>query len=222
MATQFFNPSSIGNITGWEVQTGSDSTSLDRAQALGADGDEIASQTHNSKISATTSYVIKATNASVPKLGAIINGYHIDSIAITFNATAFVMMSLTGHKHGSTAHPACRTYSLSISTISQLFGCPSTIPCGLTVATGTGTGVRSITFSASLNHVDELNNVGNFLAADNYDGKETITVQLCDTANCTAQTGWDITSSGDDTGNTSAETTSTTAEHHIAHDTEDD
>ncbi len=215
-AQAFFNPTSpFGALTGWEDQTDNPTTSRQRAQALGANGDEIASQTYDARTNATGEYVATADSAVIPKAGEIKNGYHIDSVQVRYANNDFVKMTLQGHKHGSSNHPACRTYTGSLSTIGVKFGCPAA-PVGVSIPSGAG--VRSVNYNLTCNHVDELGSQGNFLAADNYDGSETVEVELCDTNDITAASGWDLVSNGHTRGNTQAETSSATVEKHIAHD----
>lgn len=215
MAQAFFNPESkFGGFEGWEIQQSNPTTGKDRAQALGADGDEIASKLHNTKTSITENFVAVEDGAVIPSVGAIAGGYHIDSISVTLSNTGFATMSVTGHKHGSTVHPACRTYTGTLATVAAIFGAPATVPCA-TIPTGAG--VRSVTYALAVNHIDELNNVGEFLAGDNYDGNETYTIELCDNGVLTAKDGWDETSIGGGQGNTAAETATGTFVKHLAH-----
>ena len=215
-AQAFFNPTTLaGLLSGWEIQTDQITTSRQRAQALGADGDEIASQLFDQKATISIPFVATSASAAIPKAGQILGGFHIDTVTVNFTNTTFVTMTLAGHKHGSSNHPACRTYTGSLTTVGVLFGCPAA-PVGLSIPSGAG--VRSYTYTLSVNHVDELGSQGNFLAADNYDGTETAEVELCDTGDVAADTGWDLVTNGHNRGNTQAETSSGTAEHHIAHD----
>lgn len=217
MSAAFFNPTSpFGDLTGWAIQTNNPTTSVTRAQALGSAGDELASKLHDTRTSVSATYVLQtATSCKIPKFGEILGGYHVDTVAITFSNTAFVTMTATGHKHGTSDHPVCRTYTGSLTTIASNFGCPSTL-VGLQIPSGAG--VRSYTWSLQGNHQDELGSAGEFLAADNYDGNETVDVELCDSGTITAENGWDITTASNSLGNTQAETASATAEHHLAHD----
>ena len=229
-AQAFFNPTTLaGLLPGWEIQTDQITTSRQRAQALGADGDEIASQTFDPKATISIPFVATAANAAIPKGGAIIGGFHIDTITVNFSNTAFVTMTLAGHKHGSSNHPACRTYTGSLTTIgNSTFGCPAA-PLGFVIPTGAG--VRSYTYTLSVNHVDELGSQGNFLAGENYDGTETAEVELCDIGDVSADSTipadsderaarpWTLVTNGHNRGNTQAETSSGTVERHIKHDT---
>ncbi len=218
MATTFFGPTSpFGTLTGWEVQDDNPTTTQTRAQALGSDGDEIAKRLHDAKTTVTANYTLKnATGCKIPKFGEILGGYHVDSVTITFGNTAFVTMSLTGHKHGASAHPACRTYTGSLAQIASNFGCPSSV-VGMTLPANAG--VRSMTYNLQGNHQDELGSAGDFLAADNYDGYETVDCELCDSGTISAAAGWDLTSVSNGFSNTAATTASATVEKHIAHST---
>ena len=218
MSAAFFNPTSpFGDLTGWAIQTNNPTTSVTRAQALGSAGDELASKLHDTRTSVSATYVLQtATGCKIPKFGEILGGYHVDTVVISFSNTAFVTMTVTGHKHETSDHPVCRTYTGSLITIASNFGCPSTL-VGLQIPSGAG--VRSYTWSLQGNHQDELGSAGEFLAADNYDGNETVDVELCDSGTITAENGWDITTASNSLGNTQAETASATAEHHLDHDT---
>lgn len=218
MATAYFETTSpFGNLTGWELQTANTSDTHTRAQALGADGDECAKKLHDAKTSVTATYTLKTkTSCNIPKFGEILNGYHIDSVSIAFTNTGFVQMTVTGHKHGSTAHQACRTYTGSLTTIASEFGCPS-LPTGM--KTPTAAGVRSVTYNLTGNHDDQLGAAGEWLCGDNYDGVETVDIELCDSTTIVAETGWDVVTGGKNVGNTIATATSATLEHHIAHNT---
>lgn len=229
-AQAFFNPTTLaGLLTGWEIQTDQITTSRQRAQALGAEGDEIASQLFDQKTTISIPFVATSASAAVPKAGQIIGGFHIDSVTVNFSNTAFVTMTLAGHKHGSSNHSACRTYTGSLTTIGVMFGCPAA-PLGFATLP-TGAGVRSYTYTLTTNHVDELGSQGNYLASDNYDGTETAEIELCDTCDVAADTTipsdsderavrpWTLVTNGHNRGNTQAEASSGTVERHIKHDT---
>ena len=216
VAQAFFNPTSpFGSLTNWEPQTENPSNSRQRAQALGSDGDEIAAQTFDLRNSVTATYVAKSSSAAIPKGGAVLNGYHVDTIQVQYVNNDFVRMTLNGHKHSGSNHNTCRTYTGSLATVGVLFGCPAS-PLGLVIPTGAG--VRSFTYTLEVNHVDEAGSQGNQLKGDNYDGKETVEVDLCDSGSISADTGWTLMTDGHNRGNTIAEASTATAEHHLAHD----
>jgi len=219
-AQAFFNPTSpFGSLTGWSVQTENPTTANTRAQALGQTGLEIASRMHDSRSNVSATYVATAADAAIPHAGQVLNGYHVDSVQVSYSNTAFAQMTITGHKHvdvsgqshGMTGKVP-RQFAGSLTTVGTLFGCPST-PLGVIIPTGAG--VRTMTYNLSVNHVDELNSEGKWLNGDNYDPTETVEVELCDTGVITAAAGWDLTSAGNTRGNTAAETSTATAEKHI-------
>jgi len=218
MATKFFNPADpFGIATGtgakWATQNQNPTTTQDRAQWLKANGDEGGKQLHNAKTTVTATYVATDAAATIPAFGEIKNGWHIDNVSVTYSNTGFAQMSLTGHKHGSSAHAACHTYTGSLATIGTLFGCPAA-PVGCTIPANAG--IRSVNYVLTGNHIDELGSAGEWLGADNYDGNETSTVELCDSGTLTEADGWDATSVGNTEGNTQAETASGTFVKHIA------
>ena len=219
-AQAFFNPTSpFGELAGWSVQNENPTTSSTRAQALGANGLEIASRLHDAKTSVSATYVASSAQAAIPRAGQVLNGYHIDSITVAYSNTAFVQMTLAGHKHVDTTddtHGATgkvpRQFAGSLQTVGTLFGCPSA-PLGVVIPTGAG--VRSVNYTLTVNHVDELGTEGKWLNGDNYDPTETVEVELCDSGVILAAEGWDLTSAGNSLGNTAAETATATVEKHI-------
>ena len=219
-AQAFFNPTSpFGTLTGWAIQNENPTTAGTRAQALGAAGLEIASRIHAKRSDVSATYVATAADAAIPRVGQVLNGYHVDTVNVVFSNTAFAQMTLTGHKHvdvANTTHGMTgkvpRQFTGSLTTVGVVFGCPSS-PLGVSIPTGAG--VRSMTYNLSVNHVDELDSEGKWLNGDNYDPSETVEVELCDTGVITAAAGWDLTSAGNTRGNTAAETSSATVEKHI-------
>ena len=224
--TAFFNPETPfdgGELNGWEVTSVSDTTSRQRAQALGSGGDEIASRTSGEKEELSVEYVCTAADAAIPGVGIVaaaagtsVLPWHIDGVAVRWTQNDFVRMTLTMHRHGTTSHTvgSCRTYASPLGTVGVLFGCPAT-PAGFTIPQGAG--VRSCSLNIALHHVDEPNGTGDFLAGDNYDGHATAEVELCDTGTITAASGWTLMQDADSKGNTVAESKTATAEIHIAH-----
>ena len=217
-AQAFFNPTSpFGELAGWSVQNENPTTSSTRAQALGANGLEIASRLHDAKTSVSAGYVASSAEAAIPRAGQVLNGYHIDSVTVAYSNTAFAQMTLAGHKHsdGKTHGDngsVPRQFTGSLQTVGTLFGCPSA-PLGVVIPTGAG--VRSVNYTLTVNHVDELGTEGNWLNGDNYDPSETVEVELCDSGVILAAEGWDLTSAGNSLGNTAAETATATVERHI-------
>lgn len=226
MATAFFNPDdAFGLATGtgvkWEAQSHTPNTTQDRAQWLKADGDEGGKRLHNTKTSITCVYTATADDAPIPMFGDILNGWHVDNVQVAWTNTGFAQMTVTGHKHGSASHPACRKYKGSFGCTGQvttpnvvsMFGCPAAVT-GMSLPANAG--VRSVQYTLTGNHIDELGSQGEFLAGQNHDGNETVTAELCDEGTISAAAGWDATTVGGTQGNTQAETATATVVKHIA------
>lgn len=236
---EYFNATSpFGNFTGWAVTNGANpTTTKQRAQALGADGDELRHKGYDKRqtLSATyTSTLIPgstATYLTLPSVGTVVNGAHIDSISVAYSQTGFPTLTVSGHKHlDGNAHVAggCRTYAASVQLPAVEFGVPSVIP---NVGTGAGNafalddeaeiGMRSLTYTLGLQHVDDLDGQGEHLAGDNYDGVETLAIELTGTGTLGTDfeigDDWFDDSIGETPSNTAATTTSLSLSHHVAH-----
>ncbi len=213
----FFQASDPFGLTGWSAEGGPEETESEQlATALGPDGDVIATQGYDQKTELSCNFIAKGDTATIPTVGAIMNGWHIDNISISWSQTSWPKLSLTAHKHDGTAHDETRKYAPSISMVCG-FGCPTKLgPFAL--GTDSKCGVRSMTYSLKSNHVDELNSVGNHLAGDDYDGTETLTVETTGPFDFAAGTDdWHLDSSGKSRSNTAATTSSATYTKHIAH-----
>ena len=214
----FFNPEEIFGsdpiFVNWEVQTDNPNTTVQRAQALNKSGDELAHREYDAKTSESVTFTAKSDGAIIPPVGKVVNGWHIDTVVIRWQNTAFCQMTITCHKHGSAAHDATRFYKGSLETIGCMFGCPATV-IGLVIPTGAG--VRTVSYSLGVNHVDEPDRQGDHLAAGNYDGSESVDCELCDSGVIEAdeEHGWTLMTLNHQRANTAAEATSATAEHHL-------
>ena len=249
MAVEFFAPEdglSLGGV--WEIQNHNTSQSANRAAALGANGDELPSTVvkYGGQKSVTFNYVCKAAsgNVALPKLGAIAStygGFHIDSYTATYNQQGALTLAVTAHKHGNggTAHGATRTYSPTVVLPARVLGIPSKIEDAdentlFELLATSGMGMRSLSYTFTVNHVDEDDGDGEHLAGDDYDATETLAGEI--TGNATETThftvagattgtggavedaGWINTSGSTNVQNTAATTTSFSLEHHVAHD----
>ncbi len=232
MATEnvkFFDPADLLTFTGWVRQTPNKNTNTNRASALGADGDEIASQDWGPQTQITVPFVSTGTsgNLTLPVVGSVQGGWHIDSFSLTYNQAGFPTLSVTAHKHGSTAHDTCRTYTPTLTCPAQ-FGIPD---LGTSAGSSFGgftvdkiVGMRSLTYSMQVNHVDENKGDGSHLAGDNYDATESVAFETTGIATITApaagtgQRPWTCESAGENTSNVAASTASATFTRHVAHD----
>ena len=189
MPIKFFDPTSeFGALADWEQQTGSNpNTSEQRASALGQHGDEIRWQGYGRQTALAATFVaVKASGLlTVPNVGLVVGGVHIDSLSVAYTNTGFPTLTLNGHRHDSgNSHTACRQYKPTVR-LPAVFGCPREL--AMTGATPENVfaltpqaeiDTRSVTYTLTTNHVDEMDREGGHLAEDNYDGSETLAVEL--------------------------------------------
>lgn len=231
---QFFAPAcDITVDSHWKFQDGgAKETTRERASELGADGDEVAHATHGAR--STTSFIFihdgDGDALVFPNPGTVSGGWHIDDFSVVWSRDAIApKMTVNCHKHESgTNHSSgsCRTYTPSLVAIApQTFGCPSafsggTGKNGFTLAQGAVVDLRDATYTVKCSHVDEANRTGGELAGNNYDGVETLEVNLTGEATSDDWTSdWDRVSDGVTPSNTGATATKLSFEHHLAHDT---
>ena len=227
---RFFDAVDPFNLADWEVQNGpSPSRTKQRAQCLSKHGNELMHTQFGTQDSGTIVYKAKKATGflTVPNVGLVSSGWHIDSWTVTYAQKGYVSLSLNVHKHiDGTVDANCRQYAPTFKVPAVLVGCPTSIPA----ATGTGTvfaltsnavvGVRGIVLSMALNHVDEDAANGAHFASDNYDGSETIQVDFCGDVDpetdYTLNSDWTDDNFAKSQGNTVATTSSLTASHHVA------
>ncbi len=221
---EFFGPVDPFGLTSWEIQNGPNpSTEYQRASALGSDGDEIAFTQYGGKSSGTCEYVAKVATGTltIPNVGSVKNGWHIDSVQVSYSQTEWPKLSISCHKHVSGVEDsACREYAPSLTFPARLIGVPTSLGDAFSVTTGTTVGLRSIQYQLQCNHVEVENNEGGNLAGDNYDGTETLSVEFTGSVEPTAWTlgeKWTADTVAKSQSNTEATTTSLSATHHIAH-----
>ena len=211
----FFQANDPLGLTGWVAQSGGDVTVTEQnAVALGANGDSIAEQGYDPKQELSVSYIATGNGVAIPSVGDILNGWHVDSVSVSWSNTDWAKLTISAHKHGTAAHETCRVYEPTI-TATGGFGCPTAI--GLfTLGTTSGVGVRSVSYSLQTNHVDEMKHDGSHLAGDNYDGTETLTIETTGAYTFPASSdGWHNDSADEKHTNTGATTTSCTYTKHL-------
>lgn len=233
----FFNPDSvIGALADWEVQEGSNpSVTRQRAQELKANGDELQSVQYGVRIAYSISYKAKKvsgdTGLIVPSVGKIMEGKHVDSVDVGYSQTDFPTLSVAAHAHAAVdgteeTHDDCRVYVGTVVLPPRAIGVPSTLKDteGQTIFTcPDGVGMRSLSCSLSVNHIDEPDGEGGHLAGQNHDGTETLTLEFTgevDVADLHIDSAWKLpdTSTLGRT-NTGAHTTSVTITRHIPYST---
>lgn len=178
----------------FQPQTSSVDTQKTRASAKGANGDEIASQAHDTKTVATATYIYTgATSIDVDNLyiGRVGGGYHIDQVQVAYTNNGWPTVTVNGHNHGSNAHFDGGMVEIKPSlTLPAGFGvCP-----GLFANAGVASSCVSANYTLSAEHTDVLGCAGEHLAGDNHGGMETATGQYYGIPTLTT-TGWVITSS---------------------------
>ena len=211
----FFEAESLfGTLTGWTPQDGVQRNFTKQVGiVLKASGDFLASQDYDEKEEISVPYKANASGVTIPSAGSILNGYHVDSVSVTFSQNDFVAMVVNGHKH-TTGNPDsnCRVYAPTIGTVGG-WGCPSSL--GPFEVGEQAVGVRSMTYNLQVNHKDELDGVGHHFAGDNYDGTETLAVNLTGAGTFAGADGWHLDTNGLNKGNTGATTSSATYTKHL-------
>ena len=216
------------------IQTGGNpSKQNNKASELGSDGDEIASGEFDAKTSVTCVYGPTAYtgNLTIPAVGQIKNGHHVDSVSIAYNQQGFPSMTVTGHKHEAGSPDAdCRTYTAKVVLPARKIGVPSALVDTATPTAGdvfklnaeAEVGMKGLTYTLSCTHVDEPDGDAGHLAGNNHDGVEKIDVEMsgeADSDEYTVGTGWFVeTNASGNQGNTTKTTRSISMSKHIAHD----
>ena len=218
----FFNPECPYTITNAELQSESPSISYQRAQSLDANGDEANAVMYGGRKTQTFSFRGTGTgNFGTISVGSIAGTekYHMDSVAASYSTTDNPELTISAHAHTSGySHGSPHNTASPSIVLPAAFGtCAWNTFFGLTADKS----VSSLNYNLSLTHEEANGCDGNATASQNRDAVETITVEfvgIVDEATVKAALdGWDVTSANPGTkGNTAAETSSYTLEHHIA------
>lgn len=168
---------------------------------------------------------------------------HIDNLSVRYGNNSIPTLSVGGHSHldgtvasGTTdyGHDACREYAVSVELAAMEIGCPDKLvnvgetfdeddptTFAFALAADAAVDIRSMSYSAQVNHVDEPTRTGGHLRGDNYDGTETVTVEFTGLAvlgsDFLVGTGWTLDNKGRSRSNTAFSSTSITLTHHVAH-----
>lgn len=225
MPVGFFNPTTNDlpawvSDGAWCAQTEENSRSVERAQALCETGNEVASDLYGGKTSRTLS--LKCTRATgnllLPTVGEVFDtgsggkGWHVDSFSLELSPTDWPTLSLQLHAHDGKAHSPCRVFTPSL-TLPAGRGIPRAV--GGFGLNDLGVGFASFSYECTTNHVDTQDGDGEFLAADNYDGSETVSLGTTGVGTVTAPSGWDETESSVSRGNTTNDSTSHSYVKHV-------
>ena len=236
----FFDPSCPAALqtavgANWEFQNqNAEQRALDYVNELGRGGDEIARKLVNGKTTTGWQFLSKHATGNVIAppasgqafafpAGAVIGGYHIDSVEIVWDRGQLApKMTITGHAHDGVAggHNECRTYSPTVTIPATTFGVPADLG-GVALSEDAEVDFRGATYRLACSHIDETGRAGAQLKGDNHDGVETLSVEF--TGAPTADDydvgdGWSSTGAGKTPSNTGVTTGSLELVHHIAAD----
>lgn len=145
-----------------EIENSGDSGAKEAAIVNDRYGDPMpdSEKQFNEKNDVTATYkcgsVAGVSDKTIVLGGAGTAGLVATQVSIQFNNNGHCTITVTGHKHGSTAHDATNAYTIALPTIGfgaiDPIGNPASANC------------QSASWSASiLTHVDKLNNQGAFL-----------------------------------------------------------
>ena len=212
----------------WEFQNqNAVQRSLDYINELGRRGDEIMNALVNGKTSTGWQFLSTASsgNLTLPKIGQVVGGYHIDSAEVSWDrGAAKPKLTIVGHAHDGVkdGHNTCRTYSPTVEIAACAFGIPADL--GAIKLTNTAeVDFRSAKYSLSCSHIDETGRGGNHLKGDNHDGVESFTAEFTgepEASDYEIANGWAKPSQSTTHSNTGVTTSSIELVQHIKADEE--
>jgi hypothetical protein len=178
---------STGIGASWAWQGASPANAVQRAQALGATGQEVAHSLYDSTDTVSENWMAKDTvDLAIPDLGAVVDGYVITDITIATSNTGFATLAITGHKHtdGTPTFTAATGYA---ALITAAFGA-----LNLSGATGASGVLNSSSLQVTCQHAEAKGADGNNVAGENYNAMMTCTQTYIDGG--VMDTTWDVTS----------------------------
>lgn len=179
---------STGVGASWVWQGASPATALQRAQALGATGQEVAHSLYDSTDTVTENWVAKDVVAlTIPALGSVVDDYVITDITIGTSNTGFATLAMTGHKHTDGIPTMTAAMTGYTSLLTAAFGA-----LNLSGATGSSGTLNSSTLQATCQHGEAKGADGNNVAGENYNGMQVCTQTYIDGG--VMDTTWDVTS----------------------------
>lgn len=223
----FFNPECPYTIGNAELQSESPSISYQRSQALDCHGDESESHIYGGR--ETQNFSFKGTGTgdftglSVGTIATQGNKkFHMDSVAASWSTTDLPDLTISAHAHedGDSHDSPHNTATPSIDLPAQFGTCAWNTLLGLNADKS----VSSVSYNLGLTHEEANGCAGVAVASQNRDAVETLTIEFVGIVDVSVLTGsgkpfygWDVTSANPGSkGNTAAETSSYTLEHHIA------
>jgi hypothetical protein len=178
---------STGIGASWAWQGASPANAVQRAQALGATGQEVAKSLYDSTDTVTENWMAKDTvDLAIPDLGSVVDDYVVTDITVATINTGFATLAITGHKHtdGTPTFTAATGYA---ALITAAFGA-----LNLSGATGASGTLNSSSIQATCQHAEAKGADGNNVAGENYNAMQTCTQTYIDGG--VMSTTWDITS----------------------------
>jgi hypothetical protein len=185
---------STGIGASWVRQGSTPATEKQRAMALGATGQEVASTLYDSTDNVRESWVAKdAVALTIPDLGSVVDDYVVTSIKLGTSNTGFATLDITAHKHtDGTPSMTCATGGAAL--ITAAYG-------ALTLGCSTSGVLNSSSIEYTCQHAEAKGATGDNVAGENYDGKQTVTLTYIDGGVASAGAG-DVTTSSNAETNT--------------------
>jgi hypothetical protein len=178
---------STGIGASWAWQGASPANAVQRAQALGATGQEVAKSLYDSTDTVTENWMAKDTvDLAIPDLGSVVDDYVVTDITVATSNTGFATLAITGHKH-TDGTPTFTAATGSAALITAAFGA-----LNLSGATGASGTLNSSSIQATCQHAEAKGADGNNVAGENYNAMQTCTQTYIDGG--VMSTTWDITS----------------------------
>jgi hypothetical protein len=178
----------------WVRQSSTPANEKQRANALGATGQEVASTLYDSTDNVSESWVAKdVVDLAIPDLGSVVDDYVITSIKLGTSNTGYATLEMTGHKHtDGTPGMTCATGGAAL--ITAAFG-------ALTLGCSTSGVLNSSTIEYTCQHAEAKGATGDNVAGENYDAKQVVTLVYIDGGVASAGAG-DVTSTSTSETNT--------------------
>ena len=189
----------------WEPQNISPASAGTRVKVNGPDGDQVASNVHNTVESGTASYIyvgaetdfaaaFAADSCDVGDLMAS-NTLLITGIAIDFSPCAAGKRPVVNFtwRDGPTAAPATPFVYLTTLTLPTYVAANVIVPEILTMTVGDAE-LQNSQWALQMQYGDDLDKVGEYLAGQGFDGEETLALTIVGTPTSITSTGWDQTS----------------------------
>lgn len=156
------NAGQSGKLEKFDLKGVASTTSRDSAVHVDASGEYVNATdvSFNTREEIQVEYEANETGAvGGGAIAVIVGAYAVTAIAIRTTSTGHARVTITAHQHtgGTSANHIANARTITLPTFNG-FGAADFMTSGLT-----STDLQSGDWSASINHVDRQNNVGNFL-----------------------------------------------------------